>query len=162
MAKNLVISNNSPLVALWTLDLLFLLRELYTEVLIPEEVKAEFLATEEAARQAALDDSPWIIAVSLTTPLNKLDYGGLNVGEAAVFALAQEHDTDFVILDDKGARRHAQRIGLPMKGTVGILLEAKERGLIGPIKPLLDQLLDSGMHLGPTIIAGALKLAGEG
>ena len=59
-----VICNNSPLVALWTLDLLFLLRELYTEVLIPEEVQDEFFATEQPVRRDALKNSPWIRAVN--------------------------------------------------------------------------------------------------
>lgn len=161
MRKKLVISNNSPLVALSTLDLLSLLRELYTEVLIPEEVQNEFLATEQTTRQAALDNSPWIITVSLTVPLHTLDYGGLGAGEAAVFALAEEHKADLVILDDREAREYAQQIKLPMKGTVGILLEAKERGLIEKIKPLLNLLLDSGARLAPRIIDSALKLAGE-
>ena len=161
MRKKLVISNNSPLVALSTLDLLFLLRELYTEVLIPEEVQSEFLAIEQTTRQAALDNSPWITTVSLTIPLNPADYGGLGAGEAAVFALAEEHRADLVILDDREARQYAEQIKLPMKGTVGILLEAKERGLIEAIKPLLNLLLDSGARLAPRIIDRALKLAGE-
>ena len=161
MRKKLVISNNSPLVALLTLDLLSLLRELYTEVLIPEEVQNEFLATDQTTRQAALDNSPWITTVSLTVPLNTSDYGGLGAGEAAVFALAEEHNADLVILDDREARQYAQQIKLPMKGTVGILLEAKERGFIETIKPLLNLLLDSGARLAPRIIDSALKLAGE-
>ena len=161
MRKKLVISNNSPLVALLTLDLLSLLRELYTEVLIPEEVQNEFLATEQTTRQAALDNSPWITTVSLTVPLNTSDYGGLGAGEAAVFALAEEHKADLVILDDREARQYARHIKLPMKGTVGILLEAKERGLIETIKPLLDVLLESGARLAPRLIESALKLAGE-
>ena len=161
MRKKLVISNNSPLVALLTLDLLSLLRELYTEVLIPEEVQNEFLATEQTTRQAALDSSPWITTVSLTVPLNTSDYGGLGAGEAAVFALAEEHKADLVILDDREARQYARQIKLPMKGTVGILLEAKERGLIETIKPLLDVLLESGARLAPRLIESAIKLAGE-
>lgn len=51
--KLAVINNNGPLVALWTLDLLSLLRDLYTEVLIPQEVQDEFLATEQIVRQDA-------------------------------------------------------------------------------------------------------------
>ena len=54
-----VISNNGPLVALWTLELFSLLRDLYTEVLIPAEVRDEFLATDQLARQQALENTPW-------------------------------------------------------------------------------------------------------
>ena len=63
MPEKPVISNTSPLVCLWGLDLLYLLRELYTEVWIPEEVAKEFRATALTARQAVLDNSPWIRTV---------------------------------------------------------------------------------------------------
>ena len=156
-----VISNNGPLVALWTLDLLCLLRDLYTEVLIPEEVKNEFLATGEIAREQALKNAPWITTVTLITPLGELAQLGIHRGEAAVFALAEERGTRLVILDDKEARRYAKRIGLPLTGTVGILLEAKRSGLIDAIKPLLNVLLENGVRLGASLVNDALQEAGE-
>ena len=156
-----VISNNGPLVALWTLDLLSLLRDLYTEVLIPEEVKNEFLATGEIAREQALKNAPWITTVTLITPLGELAQLGIHRGEAAVFALAEERGTRLVILDDKEARRYAKRIGLPLTGTVGILLEAKRSGLIDAIKPLLNVLLENGVRLGASLVNDALQEAGE-
>ena len=55
-----IISNNSPLVALWGLNFLSLLRDLYTEVWIPREVKQEFLGTERMSRQQAFNSAPWI------------------------------------------------------------------------------------------------------
>ena len=158
-----IISNNSPLVALLGLDLLSLLRQLYTEVWIPEEVKAEFLGTERIPRQQALKDAPWIKTVHLTdvTDISTYVRSGLDLGEAAVFALAEEHNAQFVIIDDLKARQHAVRIGLSFKGTVGILLEAKEEGLIDVIKPLLIALQDNGMHLSESLISNALRQAGE-
>ncbi|RKU23508.1 DUF3368 domain-containing protein [Candidatus Poribacteria bacterium] len=118
-----VISNNGPLVALWTLDLLFLLRELYTEVLIPEEVQDEFFATERPVRSEALKNAPWIRVVTLTPPLDHTTYPNvIHRGEAAVFALAKERGARLVILDDKDARGYAKRIGLPVTGMVGIWL----------------------------------------
>ena len=104
-----IISNNSPLVALLGLDLLSLLRELYTEVWIPEEVKEEFLGTERIPRQQALKDAPWIKTVHLTdvTDISTYVRSGLDLGEASVFALAEEHNAQFVIIDDLKARQHA-------------------------------------------------------
>lgn len=101
--KQAVISNNGPLVALYALDLLSLLRDLYTEVLIPEEVKNEFLATDRSIRQQALENARWITTATLVTPLDEWVQRGLHRGEAAVFALAQERGTRLVILDDKDA-----------------------------------------------------------
>ena len=134
MPEKPVISNTSPLVGLLTLDLLPLLRDLYTEVLIPEEVQDEFLATERPVRRDALKNAPWIRVVTLTPPLDDTTYPNvIHRGEAAVFDLAKELGTRLVILDDMEARRYAERVGLPTKGTVGVLLEAKRNGLIDAI-----------------------------
>ena len=158
-----IISNNSPLVALLGLERLSLLRELYTEVWIPEEVKAEFLGTDRMHRLQALNDASWIKTVHLTDARGISTYmrSGLDLGEAAVFALAKEHDAQFVIIDELKARQHAARIGLSFKGTLGILQEAKEEGLINAIKPLLMQLRDNGIRLSDWLINNALQDAGE-
>ena len=101
MPENPVISNTSPIVGLWTLGHLHLLRDLYTEVLIPEEVQYEFLATEESSRKQALKNAPWIRTVKLTTPLDDTIYPNvIHRGEASVFDLAKERGARLVILDD--------------------------------------------------------------
>ena len=158
-----IISNNSPIVALLGLNLLSLLRELYTEVWIPEEVKEEFLGTVRRIRQQALNDASWIKTVPLTDDRDIETYvrSGLDLGEAAVLALAKEHNAQFVIIDELAARQHAASIGLSFKGTLGVLLEAKAAGLIDVIKPLLIQLRDNGMHLSEALINNALQGADE-
>ncbi|MDE0011747.1 MAG: DUF3368 domain-containing protein [Candidatus Poribacteria bacterium] len=162
MLENPVISNTSPLVGLWTLGHLHLLRDLYAEVLIPEEVQDEFLATGEPAREQALRNAPWIRSVRLTPPLDDTTYPNvIHRGEAAVFDLAKERGARLIILDDLEARRYAKRIGLPTKGTVGVLLDAKKSGFIATIKPLLDRLLANGIHLGTSLVNEALQEAGE-
>lgn len=156
-----VIINNSPLVFLWILNLLPLLRELYTDVWIPEDVQEEFLRTEAMARRSSLDNAPWIRTVSLTDPQSASVYGRLDQGEASVLALAKEHDAHLVIIDEKKAREEAKRIGLPVRGTVGVLLDAKKKGLIDTIKPLLEVLRDNDMYLDQSFIDDVLRLAGE-
>lgn len=156
-----VISNNSPLVALWRLDLLSLLRDLYTEVWIPREVEKEFLRIEKESRQEALNDASWIKVIDLTDSESMSVYNRLDPGEAAAFALAKEHDARFVIVDEKKARQEASKIGLPYKGTVGVLVEAQKKGLIDKIKPILMKLQQNGMHLDESIIAEALQQVGE-
>ena len=156
-----VISNNSPLVALWKLGLLSLLRDLYTEVWIPREVEKEFLGIEKKSRQETLNKASWIKTIDLTDSESISVYNRLDPDEAAVFALTDDHNPRFVIIDEKKARQEASKIGLPYKGTVGVLLEAKENGLIDEIKPLLIALRQNGMHLKESLIAYALQEAGE-
>ena len=156
-----VISNNTALVALCVLGRLNLLQQLYGEVLIPRAVHDEFLGAERTLRQVTLEDSPWIKPVTLTNPKRARVYVGLDQGEAEVLALAEERAARLVIIDELKARRYAQRLGLPLTGTLGLLLLGKEGGFIVNLVPLLAELRDAGLHLGPDLIAHTLRLAGE-
>jgi len=156
-----VIANNTPLVALWVLGRLDLLRELYDEVLIPQAVYEEFVATERAVRQAALENAPWIRPVSLANPQRARIYIGLDLGEAEVLTLAEERAARLVIIDELKGRRYAQRLEMPLTGTLGLLLLAKERGLVANLAPLLVELQEAGLYLGAALIDRALRLAGE-
>ena len=161
MQENPVISNTSPLIGLWGLNLLSLLRDLYTEVWIPREVEKEFLGTERVVHQKVLNNAPWIKTVDLAAPESTLVYDRLDSGEAEVLALAKTHKARLVIIDEQKARREARKIGLPSKGIVGVLLEAKESSLVGVIKPLLIALRENGIYLSDSVIADALEEAGE-
>ena len=156
-----VISNTSPLIGLFGINSLSFLRDLYTEVWIPREVEKEFLAVNEAIHREALQSAPWIKVVDLTNPQSAAAYQGIDAGEAEVFALAAEHAARLVLLDENKGRRKAKEIGLTTKGTVGILLEAKEEGLVHVIKPLLIRLKDNGIHLSESLINNALQDADE-
>jgi predicted nucleic acid-binding protein len=93
-----VILNNTPLVALWSIGCLALLRDLYGEVLIPPAVYEEFLATEQPIRQVVLIEAPWIKRTPLANPRQALVYVGLDQGEAEVLALANEQSARLVIM----------------------------------------------------------------
>lgn len=161
MPKKPIICNTSPLIGLWGLNRLSLLRDLYVEVWIPRRVEKEFLAIDETIHRKVLDNAPWIKIVDLTHPQDATVYRNLDAGEAEVFALANEHDARLVIIDEQSARREAKKLGLPFKGIVGVLLEAKEGGLIDEIKPLLIALKQNGIYLGESVIVDALREADE-
>jgi predicted nucleic acid-binding protein len=156
-----IIANSTPLVALWVLERLDILRELYGEVLIPPGVQAEFLMAERALRQAVLDDAPWIKVVPLANPNRTLAYTALDRGEAEALALAEECEARLVIIDERKGRRYASRLGLPLTGTLGILLLAKNEGLIPAVAPLIDALQEAGLYLDEDLVAGVLESAGE-
>ena len=155
-----VILNNTPLVAFWVLGRLDLLRDLYGEVSIPAAVRNEFLAVERDAREAALVGAPWIKTVTLRQPRRALVYTGLDEGEAEVLALADEVG-GLVVMDERKGRRYAKRLGLPLTGTLGILLFAKESGLILSVADALTVLQAAGLWLDASVIAEALRLSGE-
>jgi predicted nucleic acid-binding protein len=156
-----VASNNTPLVALWTVGLLPLLGELFGQVLIPLAVREEFLAVEPIPRRTALDGSPWLETVQVQEPRRRLAYIGLDRGESEVLALAEERRARLVILDERKARRYARRLEFPMTGTVGVLLLAKDQGLVPSVTALLGKLRDAGLFLSDDVVRRAATLAGE-
>jgi predicted nucleic acid-binding protein len=64
-------------------------------------------------------------------------------------------------IDERLAIRHAERLELSLIGTMGILLQAKEQGYLEAVAPLINQLLDGGIHLSDAIVEEVLRLAGE-
>lgn len=139
-----------------------LLRELYAEVLVPNTV------VDEVARHPAVDlevalASGWLKRVA---PGNRLhvdqierDLGGR--GEAEVIAVALELESALVLIDGKAARTYARARGLQVRGTLGVLLHAKRRGLIERATPLLDDLRRSGFWLDDATYRKARELASE-
>jgi predicted nucleic acid-binding protein len=75
--------------------------------------------------------------------------------------LAQEPNAELVILDERLARRRARRLGLSMTGTLGILLRAKELGLVSAIAPFVNDLRQGGIQLSDAVVTEALRLAGK-
>ncbi|HRA69020.1 MAG TPA: hypothetical protein PL187_23540 [Caldilinea sp.] len=74
---------------------------------------------------------------------------GLDAGELSVLLLVQEIQPDWVIIDERLARRVAQAMGLPVKGALGILLAAVWAGLLTHQTALdaLEQLLSAGIRI---------------
>ena len=67
-----------------------------------------------------------------------LDY--VQIGEAEALTLALELQADTIIVDEAAARNLAEQFGLNFTGLLGILIKAKEHGLIPSVKPLMDAL----------------------
>jgi predicted nucleic acid-binding protein len=65
------------------------------------------------------------------------------------------------IVDDLAARRCAEVLGIPLLGTLGLVLRAKRTGLLPAARPVIEKLLSAGMYLSPKILDRALALVGE-
>lgn len=85
----------------------------------------------------------------------------LDAGESEAIVLARESGAKLILLDDRAARRKARTLGLPMIGTLGVLLMAKDRGLLPLLKPLLDTLQQVGFRMSNDLYQQVLNSAGE-
>ena len=161
MSVTPVVSDTSPLIALSKIEKLSLLRDLYTEVLIPRAVENEFLQKFPTDRREALDNAPWIRVVDLQDPQNAARYARLDDGEAEALALADEKGARIILIDEKKARKAAIARGFIAKRIPYILLDAKGNRLIDAIKPHLIELKNKGEGLSDSLIHEILKAAGE-
>ena len=85
----------------------------------------------------------------------------MDPGEREAIAIAIELRARRLVLDDEPARRLALALGLPVIGTVGVVLTAKRLSLLTEVRPILDALLGSGFRIGREVYEQALVDAGE-
>ena len=85
----------------------------------------------------------------------------LGPGETAALALALESSGATVLMDDGHGRRVALALGIAIRGTAGILLDLKGKGLIPAVLPLLNQLDRLRFRLASEARKVVLAAAGE-
>ncbi len=156
-----IISNTTPILSLLKIDKLNLLKELYGIVIVPFAVYQEIEEGKEKPYYQDLTSLDWIEIRNIKNPDSREYLIDLDDGEAEVLVLAKEINADLVILDEIMGRRYAKRFEINLTGTIGILLKAKENGLITSIKNLMSELVEKGTWLNPKLISKAIKIANE-
>ncbi len=159
----IVVADATPLIALAKIKHLGILAELFGRVVIPQSVYDE-VVTKALNRAGASEVAKAVFFdIRSATDQSKVTYllTNLDAGEAEALVLAEELSADLVLLDEKKARRVAERIGLRYTGTVGLLLAAKNEGKIKKLRPLLDELLVNDFYLDEKFYGRVLRLAGE-
>jgi hypothetical protein len=156
----IVISNTSPLINLARIRKIHLLRQLYTEVLIPKAVWQETVV--DGAGQAGAEEiqtADWIKVHEVANqPLVTVLRQDLDAGEAEAIVLAVEKNAELLLMDERLGRETAARLGLRVVGLVGVFIAAKEQGLIDKIKPELDALRNiAGFYLDDTLYQRVLR-----
>ncbi len=132
------------------------------EVIVPWEVGQELAAgyAKDATWQE-IRSLPGIHHRSHRVAVHPLLSAQIDMGEAAVIQTALDEAHDAVILDDLKARRIAQTLGLQVTGTLGILLQAKQSGLLPSVRNAIAALEARRMWIAPALAAKAIHLAGE-
>ncbi len=157
-----VICNASPLQYLHQLGRLELLPHLTGHVVVPTAVATELAEGHRLGVDVPDPEAlPWITLREPRSHAVLPLMTDLGPGETAVLALALESADAVVILDDALARRHAERLGLRLIGTLGLLLDAKTAGHIDAVTPLLDALQRLGFRLSRATRDAVLHLAEE-
>ena len=143
-----VIADTSCLIVLNKINLLHILRDLYGNVIVTDEVASEYGNV-----------LPQWVRVENVKDKNalKLLNTFLDIGEASSCALALETDDSVVIVDDLKGRKIAGKLGLKITGTLGIVLRAKERNLIDSLKSVVEQIRNEGFYVSEELENEILK-----
>lgn len=157
----IVVADASVLLALAGCRSLHLLDSLFQDVRVPGAVFDE-LAVPGKPQAAFISESLEGKVVRLEPGVPTVESsGGLGLGEREAMALYRQLGADLLLVDDKRARQAAKAEGIRISGSLGVLLLAKERGLLERIRPLLDQLQASEIYVDAGLIRKTLELAGE-
>ncbi len=147
-----IISNTTCIIVLDNAGSINILRELYGTITITEEVFQEF--------GKVVPD--WIKVVKVkNSNYTKILEQFMDLGEASTIALNIETENSKMIIDDMKARKFSNKMNLNYTGTVGVLLRAKECGIIKNITEILTLLKLNGFRISEEVERKALILAGE-
>lgn len=153
--------NASPLIFLAKAGFVDLLRVASPQIMVPEQVALEIgRRGPDDVTAKALAGTPWLISVPVTTIPPLIQSWDLGAGESAVLAYALQNPGMVAIIDDGVGRRCAEVLGVPLSGTLGLVLLAKQRGMISSARQVIATLKDHGMYLSEKTIDQALTLVG--
>ena len=164
-SAGIVVAHTAVLLNLSSIGQVKLLTTLFREVVIPPEVASDFgrlvsetprfegLTLPRSLRQQKASTIPNLVRCA----------AGLDPAAAAALALAVELHAGAVLVEKRRVHEVALQLGLRAIGVLGILSEAKAKGLLPRIAPMLDELeAKAGFKITPTLRARVLRSAGEG
>lgn len=152
----IVVSDTSPITALLQIGRIELLASIYGEVFIPRAVSEEL-----AVVHAALPEFVHVLPVTDTAYRSRLLLE-LDEGEAEGIVLAKELKADELLMDEKEGRRVAEREGLHVIGLLGVLLDAKLRGMLPSLRDAIEQLeREAHFYIAQELKDTILREAGE-
>jgi predicted nucleic acid-binding protein len=102
-------------------------------------------------------DTPFL----LFPPYTRNEHSSLGSGESHVLSWGIRHPGYEAILDDRAARKAANILQIPVRGTLSIIVLAKQEGRVSSARAEVKKLIESGFRIGVDVFLKVLKLAGE-
>lgn len=155
------VANSTPLIHLARIGRLHLLQLAGSRILVPAPVAGEIRRGPNEPAARALETEDWLEIVPAHPPPPEVLRYDLGLGESAVLTWAIDHPGTDAILDDHAARLCAAQLGIPVLGTLSIVLEAKRQGRVPSARAVLEELRRTGMYLSPHLINQVLTRVGE-
>lgn len=154
--------NASPIISLTKIDRIHLLTDLCDEFVIPQGVADEInLGGYADSAVSWLQQAGRRFIQATPKPDSRIASWDLGLGESQVLSWAANHGDYEAIIDDLAARKAAKVLQIPVRGTLAVVIVAKQMGYIPSVKQDLENLVEAGLRIGPRILSQAMELAGE-
>jgi predicted nucleic acid-binding protein len=154
----LVVADSSPLIYLSRVGVLDILPALFHDVVVPRAVWDEAVERRPSAHGSErLRKADWLRVVDNPSPV---DFG-LDPGETAAILVAESLHADLLLIDERVGRAVALERGLAVRGTLGVLVQARQSDVLPALKPVLDALVAEGFRIAPALVQQALAHVGE-
>lgn len=155
------IINASPLIVLARVGHESLLQGIADEVVVPEAVAREIQAGPPEDRARQIVDAGCFRIVETPPPPRELLAWDLGAGETAVLSLALASPGWTAKLDDAAARKCARSLSVSVRGTLSVVLLAKQQGLVPSAAEVLRALKTGGFRLNDAVVREALSRAAD-
>jgi predicted nucleic acid-binding protein len=162
--RSVVIADAGPLIALSRIDALVLLRHLFGQVLVTEEVRDEALPAANYPGKALIAqafEAGWLACPGPFETSWQPTNPGIDAGERSAIAAALKMPGCLLVIDDRAGRAEAKSHHIAIIGTAAVIGLAKLQGLIPAARPVLDRLQPAGYFIHPRIIETVMKDVGE-
>jgi len=153
----MIIGDSSALVSLATMDRLDLLEKIFGKIYVPQAVYDEVTISYKP-QSVKLKEFLADKVVSVELDISKM---GLGQGELEAIALYKNMNSDFLLIDDRRAKKFAQLNGVNVIGSLGVMILAKESGLVESISDDLEKLINSSLFISQNLIDRVLMSVGE-
>ncbi|MDE7046084.1 MAG: DUF3368 domain-containing protein [Acetatifactor sp.] len=149
----IVVSDTTPVISLMKAGQLELLRQLFEAVYIPEAVYRELTDNEAFSEEVRMVQECEFLY------MQKVDNGksvailqnftGLDAGESEAIILADEMNSDVLLMDERKGRQVAKKLGIRITGTIGILTQAFDEGILTKedVERCIERLKESGIRI---------------
>ena len=86
----------------------------------------------------------------------------MSEGERKAIGVAASMGNDVILLiDDRAGRQAAEKLNIKITGLVGVLLMAKDRGLIKSVVDVIEEIRNNGYWLSNSLVDISKQLSGE-
>ena len=160
----IVVADTTPLLYLSRIGRVSVLKALYQQIVVPRTVWDEAVVARPSAQGIEhLLGAEWIV-VSDQAERAGIDRSleqALDAGEAAAITLAELLRAKILLIDERKGRAVARERGLNIRGTLGVLVDARRAGHLESLRNVLDELLGEGFRVAPALVSEALRRVGE-